>query len=122
MIHEDNYDFSFSGLKSAFINLVHNAQQRGEDLDKNDLAASFQASVIDVLITKTLRACQNYPVKQLIIAGGVAANQGLREGLQDALATKLPEVELVIPPLRLCGDNAAMIEQQHMWKCKKKFC
>lgn len=109
MIHEDNYDFSFSGLKSAFINLVHNAQQRGEDLDKNDLAASFQASVIDVLITKTLRACQNYPVKQLIVAGGVAANQGLREGLQDALATKFPEVELVIPPLRLCGDNAAMI-------------
>lgn len=88
---------------------MHNAQQRGEDLDKNDLAASFQASVIDVLITKTLRACQNYPVKQLIVAGGVAANQGLREGLQDALATKLPEVELVIPPLRLCGDNAAMI-------------
>ncbi|MDG4611763.1 tRNA (adenosine(37)-N6)-threonylcarbamoyltransferase complex transferase subunit TsaD [Enterococcus lactis] len=109
MIHEDNYDFSFSGLKSAFINLVHNAQQRGEDLDKNDLAASFQASVIDVLITKTLRACQNYPVKQLVVAGGVAANQGLREGLQAALSAKLPEVELVIPPLRLCGDNAAMI-------------
>ena len=122
MIHEDNYDFSFSGLKSAFINLVHNAQQRGEDLDKNDLAASFQASVIDVLITKTLRACQNYPVKQLIVAGGVAANQGLRKGLQDALATKLPEVELVIPPLRLCGDNAAMIgAAAHVEMQKRNF-
>ncbi len=122
MIHEDNYDFSFSGLKSAFINLVHNAQQRGEDLDKNDLAASFQASVIDVLITKTLRACQNYPVKQLIVAGGVAANQGLREGLQDALATKFPEVELVIPPLRLCGDNAAMIgAAAHVEMQKRNF-
>ena len=73
---------------------MHNSVRRSR---QNDLAASFQASVIDVLITKTLRACQNYPVKQLIIAGGVAANQGLREGLQDALAAKLPEVELVIP-------------------------
>ena len=75
MIHENNYDFSFSGLKSAFINLVHNAEQRGEKLDKNDLAASFQASVIDVLVNKTIRACQEYSVKQLIVAGGVAANQ-----------------------------------------------
>ena len=64
--------------------------------------------MIDVLITKTLRACQNYPVKQLIIAGGVAANQGLREGLQDALAAKLPEVELVIPSSTL-WRYAAMI-------------
>lgn len=109
MIHENNYDFSFSGLKSAFINLVHNAEQRGEKLDKNDLAASFQASVIDVLINKTIRACQEYPVKQLIVAGGVAANQGLRETLEQTLTETLPEIELCIPPLRLCGDNAAMI-------------
>ena len=102
--------------------MVHNAQQRGEDLDKNDLAASFQASVIDVLITKTLRACQNYPVKQLVVAGGVAANQGLREGLQAALSAKLPEVELVIPPLRLCGDNAAMIgAAAHVEMQKRNF-
>lgn len=109
MIHEANYDFSFSGLKSAFINLVHNAEQRGEELDKNDLAASFQASVVEVLVTKTLQACKEFPVKQLVVAGGVAANQGLREGLATALAKELPEVELIIPPLRLCGDNAAMI-------------
>ncbi|MBO0431962.1 tRNA (adenosine(37)-N6)-threonylcarbamoyltransferase complex transferase subunit TsaD [Enterococcus sp. DIV0660C] len=109
MIHEANYDFSFSGLKSAFINLVHNAEQRGEELDKNDLAASFQASVVEVLVTKTLRACKEFPVKQLVVAGGVAANQGLREGLTTALAEEMPEVELIIPPLRLCGDNAAMI-------------
>ncbi|WP_165004777.1 MULTISPECIES: tRNA (adenosine(37)-N6)-threonylcarbamoyltransferase complex transferase subunit TsaD [unclassified Enterococcus] len=109
MIHEANYDFSFSGLKSAFINLVHNAQQRGEELDRNDLAASFQASVVDVLVEKTLRACKAYPVKQLVVAGGVAANQGLREGLKEALTAELPEIELIIPPLRLCGDNAAMI-------------
>ncbi|HJG21913.1 tRNA (adenosine(37)-N6)-threonylcarbamoyltransferase complex transferase subunit TsaD [Enterococcus durans] len=122
MIHENNYDFSFSGLKSAFINLVHNAEQRGEKLDKNDLAASFQASVIDVLINKTIRACQEYPVKQLIVAGGVAANQGLRETLEQTLTETLPEIELCIPPLRLCGDNAAMIgAAAHVELQKKHF-
>lgn len=109
MLKEDNYDFSFSGLKSAFINLVHNAEQRGETLDQADLAASFQASVVEVLVEKTIRACTHYPVKQLIIAGGVAANQGLREEMTRKMAESLPEVELIIPPLRLCGDNAAMI-------------
>lgn len=109
MIHEEHFDFSFSGLKSAFINLVHNAEQRGEALSTEDLAASFQASVIDVLVTKTIRACQKYPVKQLIVAGGVAANQGLRETFTTIVAEQLPDVELLIPPLRLCGDNAAMI-------------
>lgn len=109
MLHEDNFDFSFSGLKSAFINLVHNGEQRGETFDHADLAASFQASVCDVLIEKTIRACQAYPVKQLIVAGGVAANQGLRTGLSAAVAEKLPDTTLLIPPLRLCGDNAAMI-------------
>lgn len=122
MIHENNYDFSFSGLKSAFINLVHNAEQRGEKLDKNDLAASFQASVIDVLVNKTIRACQEYPVKQLIVGGGVAANQGLRETLEQTLTETLPEIELCIPPLRLCGDNAAMIgAAAHVELQKKHF-
>lgn len=109
MIHEDNFDFSFSGLKSAFINLVHNAKQREEELVLVDLAASFQASVIEVLVAKTLRACQKYPVKQLIVAGGVAANQGLREKLTQEVHAQLPDVVLTFPPLRLCGDNAAMI-------------
>lgn len=109
MIKEDNFDFSFSGLKSAFINLTHNAEQRGEELDKADLAASFQASVVEVLVTKTLKACQQYPVKQLIVAGGVAANQGLREKMSLAIQAELPEMKLIVPPLRLCGDNAAMI-------------
>ncbi|MFV0559516.1 MAG: tRNA (adenosine(37)-N6)-threonylcarbamoyltransferase complex transferase subunit TsaD [Enterococcus sp.] len=109
MIHEDNLDFSFSGLKSAFINLVHNSEQRGETLDPNNLAASFQASVVEVLVTKTIRACKQHPVKKLVVAGGVAANQGLREALQEQLPIELPGVELVTPPLRLCGDNAAMI-------------
>ncbi|WP_317914306.1 tRNA (adenosine(37)-N6)-threonylcarbamoyltransferase complex transferase subunit TsaD [Carnobacterium maltaromaticum] len=109
MIRENNYDFSFSGLKSAFINTVHNAEQKAELLNKNDLAASFQASVVDVLLTKTLRAAKELDIKQLVLAGGVAANRGLREGLVDMMAKELPDVELIIPPLSLCGDNAGMI-------------
>lgn len=109
MLHEDNLDFSFSGLKSAFINLDHNAKQRGETLSQEDLAASFQASVVEVLVTKTIRAAKNYPVKQLVVAGGVAANQGLREMMQQKVEEQLPETDLIIPSLRLCGDNAAMI-------------
>jgi len=95
MLNDDTYDFSFSGLKSSFINLVHNAQQRQEELDQVNLAASFQASVVDVLVTKTIRACQEFPVQQLIVAGGVAANQGLRERLAETIKTTLPNVELI---------------------------
>ncbi|MCD2257505.1 tRNA (adenosine(37)-N6)-threonylcarbamoyltransferase complex transferase subunit TsaD [Agrilactobacillus fermenti] len=110
MLQEDNLDFSFSGLKSAFINTVHHAEQKQEALLKNDLAASFQASVIDVLVGKTIKALQQYPVKQLVVAGGVAANQGLREQLAAHLAAAgLDQVEVIFPPLRLCGDNGAMI-------------
>jgi len=109
MIREDNYDFSFSGLKSSVINTVHNARQKGDDIDPYDLAASFQASVIEVLVYKTLRAANEKKVRQLVLAGGVAANRGLRETLSAKMAQDLPEVEVLIPPLSLCGDNAAMI-------------
>ena len=105
MIKEDNLEFSFSGLKSAFINLHHNAQQKGESLSNADLSASFQAAVLDILMDKTKKALENYPVKTLVVAGGVAANQGLRE----RLASEINDVKVIIPPLRLCGDNAGMI-------------
>lgn len=106
-LEPDSYDFSFSGLKSAVINTIHNAKQRGEKLDPKDVAASFQASVVEVLVEKTARAAQEYDAKQVLVAGGVAANQGLRK----ALTKKFSElnIELVIPPLSLCTDNAAMI-------------
>lgn len=107
-LEEGSYDFSFSGLKSAVINTVHNAQQRGEKIEPADLAASFQSAVIDVLITKTVNAVKELPVKQVVLAGGVAANKGLRQALQEKFAGD-SEVELVIPPLSLCTDNAAMI-------------
>ncbi|WP_436630384.1 tRNA (adenosine(37)-N6)-threonylcarbamoyltransferase complex transferase subunit TsaD [Latilactobacillus sakei] len=109
MLKEDNLDFSFSGLKSAFINTVHHADQIGETLDQTDLAASFQASVVEVLVTKTLRAAQSLKVKQLVVAGGVAANQGLREGLAAGIESAGLDLDLIMPPLRLCGDNGAMI-------------
>lgn len=109
MVNEDNYDFSFSGLKSAFINKVHNAEQKGEELNREDLATSFQQAVVDVLVTKTIRAAKEYNVKQIILAGGVAANSGLRAGLSAAVETELTDVPLIIPSLSLCGDNAAMI-------------
>lgn len=103
-----SYDFSFSGLKSSVINTLHNAEQRGETIEPADLAASFQASVIEVLVTKTLKAAEDFNVKQVMLAGGVAANKGLRAALTEAF-TVVPDIELVIPPLSLCTDNAAMI-------------
>ncbi|MEQ2527925.1 tRNA (adenosine(37)-N6)-threonylcarbamoyltransferase complex transferase subunit TsaD [Bacillaceae bacterium CLA-AA-H227] len=106
-LEEGSYDFSFSGLKSAVINTVHNAEQRGETIKPEDLAASFQESVIDVLVTKTLKATEEYKVNQVLLAGGVAANKGLRNRLEEAFGEI--NVELVIPPLSLCTDNAAMI-------------
>ncbi|MGY3723967.1 O-sialoglycoprotein endopeptidase [Granulicatella balaenopterae] len=109
MIREDNLDFSFSGLKSAVINHVHNAKQKGTEIVPEDLAASFQASVVEVLTTKTAKALEQYPVKQLVLAGGVAANKGLRTALGELMAEKYPSVRFSIPPLSLCGDNAAMI-------------
>ena len=116
MIKEDHLEFSFSGLKSAFINLHHNAEQKGEVLVKEDLCASFQAAVLDILLAKTKKALERYPVKTLVVAGGVAANQGLRE----RLAEEITDVDLGIPPLRFCGDYAGMIALAAAIECDKK--
>lgn len=105
---EGSYDFSFSGLKSAVINTLHNAEQRGEEIEPANLAASFQASVVEVLVKKTVQAAKEFQVKQVLLAGGVAANQGLRKALSEEFGS-IKEVELIIPPLYLCTDNAAMI-------------
>lgn len=107
-LEEGSYDFSFSGLKSAVINTLHNANQKGEELCAADVAASFQESVIEVLTEKTLRAAKEYKVRQVLLAGGVAANKGLRTALTERF-NALDGIELVIPPLSLCTDNAAMI-------------
>ncbi|GAB4074113.1 tRNA (adenosine(37)-N6)-threonylcarbamoyltransferase complex transferase subunit TsaD [Barrientosiimonas marina] len=106
-LKDGSLDFSFSGVKSSVINTIHNATQRGETLKHADIAASFQASVVDVLTTKTWKAAQAYNVKQVLVAGGVSANQGLRQSLQNQFSNS--GIPLLIPPLKLCTDNAAMI-------------
>ncbi|WP_426553824.1 tRNA (adenosine(37)-N6)-threonylcarbamoyltransferase complex transferase subunit TsaD [Bacillus velezensis] len=107
-LEEGSYNFSFSGLKSAVINTLHNASQKNEVIPPEDLAASFQQSVIDVLTAKTSKAAKEYGVKQVLLAGGVAANKRLRAALQQEFSHS-GDPELVIPPLSLCTDNAAMI-------------
>ncbi len=106
-LEKDSFDFSFSGLKSAVINTLHNAAQRGEEIKPEDLAASFQTSVIEVVVTKAKLAAEKYNVKQVLLAGGVAANKGLRAALEKEFLET--DIDLVIPPLNLCTDNAAMI-------------
>jgi N6-L-threonylcarbamoyladenine synthase len=102
-----SYDFSFSGLKSSVINYKHNLAQRGESVNPYHVAAGFQASVVEVLTTKALKAAKEFGVKQVIAAGGVAANKGLRSSLEETF--KNEEIPFYVPPIGLCTDNAAMI-------------
>jgi len=104
---DDSYDFSFSGIKSAVINLAHNEKQRGNELNKADLACSFQETVVNIISKKTIKAIKEHNIKQLIVAGGVAANSGLRNKLQELCDKN--NIELLIPPIEYCTDNAAMI-------------
>ena len=106
-VDKDTYEFSFSGLKSAVINTVHNAMQREERIINENLACSFQESVTDVLVNKTIRACMEYNVKHIITAGGVAANKGLREKMNHE--AKKRKIEVSMPSIKYCTDNAAMI-------------
>ena len=107
MMHSNDYNFSFSGLKSAVINLVHNASQRKEEINIDDLCASFQESVIDTLAYKTKKCALDHNVKQVIIAGGVSANRGLRNRIIKEFEDT--QIEVCIPPFKYCTDNAAMI-------------
>lgn len=108
------YDFSFSGLKTNVINLVHNAEQKGETLDIDSLAASFQYTVADILTSKFAAAANEYGYKTAALAGGVAANSGLRSLLEERCAES--GIKLYIPPIALCGDNAAMIGSQAFYE------
>ena len=106
-IAENVYDFSFSGLKTAVVNLLHNAQQKGETICREDLAASVQATISEVLTEHTIRAAVEHGYSTIAIAGGVSANSGVRESLQKACDKR--NFTLYMPPLSLCGDNGAMI-------------
>lgn len=106
-LEEGSLDFSFSGLKSAVLNHLNRAAMLQEEINKADLAASFQRAVVEVLVEKALLAAEQTGVKTILLAGGVAANQELRTLLQER-AAKLG-CQVVYPPLKLCTDNAAMI-------------
>jgi len=101
------YDFSFSGLKTSVINLAHTAEQKNEEIDRASLAASFTKAVSDSLVPVAIDAAKNLGYKKLAVAGGVAANSRIRADFQ--AAAEKNGIELFIPPLKLCGDNAAMI-------------
>ena len=106
-LNDDSYNFSFSGLKSAVINLVHNEKQRGNNIRKEDLAKSFQDVVVDVLTKKTMHALKEYNVKNLILAGGVAANKGIRNKFQELCEEN--KINYTFPSIKYATDNAAMI-------------
>ncbi len=100
-------DMSFSGLKTAAVNLVHNAGQKGEEIDRSSLAASVAAAISEELVPRAIRAAEQCGYKTLAAAGGVAANKRIRAGLERACREK--GIKLYLPPLSLCGDNGAMI-------------
>ena len=104
------YDMSFSGLKTAVINIVHNAEQKGEELDKPSLCASFAKAVSDSLVPRAVAAAKELGYKKLVVAGGVAANSRIRADFE--AAAKKEGLELFVPPLKLCGDNGAMVGAQ----------
>ena len=106
-LDDDSYNFSFSGIKSAVINLSHNEKQKGNKINKENLACSFQNRVVEILTKKTMKAMREYNVKNLIVAGGVSANKGLRERLKTLCEEN--GYDLVVPEIKYCTDNAAMI-------------
>lgn len=106
-LEEGSYDFSFSGLKSSVLNYLNSMKMKDEAINKADVAASFQAAVIDVLSSKLIHACKANGLKRAVIAGGVSANSALREHLEKIC--KKEEIDFYYPPLELCTDNAAMI-------------
>ena len=106
-LNDNTYNFSFSGLKSAVINLVHNEKQRGNEIREKDLATSFQNTVVEIITKKTMKALEERNVNNLIVAGGVAANKGIRERLITLCEEK--NIHYTFPDLKYCTDNATMI-------------
>ena len=118
-LNDDSYNFSFSGLKSAVINLAHNYKQKGIELNKENLAKSFQDVVVETITKKTIKALKDKNVKRLIIAGGVAANSAIRGELQKECTKN--GIECSYPELKYCTDNAAMIGAAAYFAYKKQI-
>jgi N6-L-threonylcarbamoyladenine synthase len=118
-LHDQGYDFSYSGLKTSVINLVHGAEQRGEKIIVDDLCRSFQETAIGMVIDKSLKAVTAYHVKQVVLAGGVSANSYLRSQIVNKLEGT--GIDVIIPPMWCCTDNAAMIAKLGMYLFKEKL-
>ena len=118
-MNDKSYDFSYSGLKTSVINLAHKLEQKGEQINRDDLCCSFQETAIGMVIEKALRAVKEYNVKQVVLAGGVSANSYLREQITSKL--KGTEVDVIIPPMWCCTDNAAMIAKVALRLYEKKL-
>ena len=117
MIDEVGFDVSYSGLKTAVINYVRKAEARGEQISVENVAASFQQAVVDVQVEKTMAAAEHSGAPRVFLCGGVAANSGLRKGLADACAGR--GIELFVPPMALCTDNAAMVAACGTWLLRR---
>lgn len=109
-VADSEYDFSFSGLKTAIINTIHNAKQKGEELPVKDLSASFRKTVVDCLVSNFIRAAEKLKYDKLVVAGGVSANSLLRRRLKEEADRR--KFKLYMPELKYCGDNAAMVGSQ----------
>lgn len=116
VVHDAPYDFSFSGLKTAVINLIHNSAQKGIELNKADVCASFRYAVVDCLATNFIKAAEDYNIKKLVIAGGVSANSLLRSVLEEECNRR--GFDFFMPEKKWCGDNAAMVGSQGYYEFK----
>lgn len=115
---EETLDLSYSGLKTNVINYIHNAEQKGEKINVPNMCKSFQDVAIGLVIDRTIKAVNNYRVKQVILAGGVSANSYLREQIQTEMSKR--GVDIIVPPMWCCTDNAAMIAKvaEHLYERK----
>ena len=104
------YDFSFSGLKTAVVNMFHNAKQKGTEINTNDLSASIQHTISEILVQKTMKASEDFGYNKIALAGGVSANSGVRSAFERECSKR--GYELYMPSLKLCGDNGSMIASQ----------
>ena len=115
-IEGNELDISFSGLKTAVLNILNNSKQKGEEVNKDNLCASFQLAVCDILADRMLKAANITGYKKIVLAGGVSANSGVRARMEKEC--KEHGFELYLPPLSLCGDNAAMVASQGYYEYK----
>lgn len=119
MIKSEDFDFSFSGLKTDVLRLVKKRKGRFSDQEIKNICASFQAAVVDVLVTKVIKAAQKYKIKNIALAGGVAANKLLRKRLKEALDKSVSDLRLFLPQLEFCTDNAAMVALAGYYRAKR---